>query len=74
MPLLGSVKNARGRRIAGAVPFGYSSDPGTKQLSPDEGEAFIVRWMFGRAAEGDTPAQIADAANAKGWRTKRTTA
>jgi DNA invertase Pin-like site-specific DNA recombinase len=30
---------ARGRRIAGAVPFGYETDPGTKQFSPSPSEA-----------------------------------
>ena len=61
---------ARGLRIAGAVPFGFQADPRTKQLVPVEQEAVIVRWMFERAAAGETPASIAAAANAQGWKTK----
>ena len=65
---------ARGRRIAVAVPFGYESDPRTKQLAPNASEGAAVKWMFDQAAAERTPAEIADAANAKGWRTKETTA
>ncbi len=61
---------ARGLRIAGAIPFGFETDQRTKQLLPKEEEACIVRWMFERAAKGETPAAIAEAANALGYRTK----
>ncbi|MBZ5623707.1 MAG: recombinase family protein [Acidobacteriia bacterium] len=64
---------ARGQRIAGAVPFGYEADPRTKQLLQSASEAAAVKWMFDQAATAKTPAEIADAANAKGWRTKETT-
>jgi DNA invertase Pin-like site-specific DNA recombinase len=40
---------ARGLRIAGAVAFGFSTDPRTKQLVSAEQEAAIVRRMFERA-------------------------
>ena len=63
-----------GRRIAGAVPFGYEADPRTKQFFPSSSEAAVVKWMFDQAAAGKTPAEIADAANANGWRTKQRTA
>ena len=65
---------ARGRRIAGAVPFGYEADSRTKQFFPSSSEAAVVKWMFDQAAAGKTPAEIADAANANGWRTKQHTA
>lgn len=65
---------ARGLRIAGALPFGYDADPRSKQLKPNPSESAVVRWMFEQAAAGQTPAEIADGANAKGWRTKQTTA
>ncbi len=61
---------ARGLRIAGAVPFGFKADPRTKQLVLVEEEAVMVRWMFERAAAGETPAAIAAAANAQSWKTK----
>jgi DNA invertase Pin-like site-specific DNA recombinase len=65
---------ARGRRIAGAVPFGYEADPRTKQLISSANEAAVVKWMFEQAAGETTPAEIADAANARNWRTKERTA
>jgi DNA invertase Pin-like site-specific DNA recombinase len=65
---------ARGLRIAGALPFGYDADPRSKQLKPNASESAVVRWMFEQAAAGQTPAEIADGANANGWRTKQTTA
>jgi hypothetical protein len=61
---------ARGRRIAGAVPCGYEAYPRTKQFFPNPSEAAVVKWMFDQAAAAKTPAGIADAANANGWRTK----
>jgi site-specific DNA recombinase len=64
---------ARGLRIAGAVPFGYEADPRTKQLISSANEAAVVKWMFEQAAGETTPAEIADAANARGWRTKERT-
>ncbi len=65
---------ARGLRIAGAVPFGYEADPRTKQLLQSASEAAAVKRMFDQAAAAKMPAEIADAANAKGWRTKATIA
>ena len=59
-----------GKRVGGAVPFGYDADPVTRQLvvNPEEGRR--VRAMFEMAAEGLLPSGIAEAANQKGWRTK----
>lgn len=64
-----ALKN-RGRRVAGAVPFGYTADTVSKQLIPDRCEARRVKAMFERAAKGETPRQIAAHANRRGWRTK----
>ena len=61
---------AKGRRVAGAVPYGYDGDPRTKQLVVNPKEALAVRWMFGAAAEGKLPLVIAKEANARGWLTK----
>ena len=61
---------ARGQRIAGAVPFGYTTDVFTKQLVPLQDEAEIVKWMFSQAAVGKVPADIAEQANDKGSKTK----
>ena len=61
---------ARGRRIAGAVPFGYTADVRTKQLVPPQEEAETVKWMFSQAAAGQVPADIAEQANEKGSKTK----
>ena len=46
---------ARGRRIAGVVPYGYSADQASKQLVPVASEAVIVRQMFALVAEGTRP-------------------
>jgi len=61
---------ANGRRVAGAVPFGYAADPRTKQLVviPEEGE--IASRMFQWAAAKVSPSSIASYANALGWRTR----
>lgn len=61
---------ARRLRFAGGVPFGYDSDDRTKQLAPNEKEAAVVQWMFSEAASGRKPSEIAEAANARGCRTK----
>jgi len=59
-----------GRRLAGKVPFGYDTDPETRQLVPNPIEAPQVVAIFERAARGELPKQIADDINDLGWRTK----
>jgi len=61
---------AQGRRVAGVVPYGYRTDPVTKQLVLEPREARSVGKMFGWAAEGKTPTEIAAIANNRRWRTK----
>ena len=61
---------AKGRRVAGAVPYGYDADPKTKQLTVNAGEAEAVKWMFEVAASGMLPTAIAESANSRGWRRK----
>jgi site-specific DNA recombinase len=61
---------ARGVRVGGAVPLGYSTDPRTKQLVANKDDATIVKWMFAQAGSGQAPAKIADQANERGWLTK----
>lgn len=53
----------QGRRVAGRVPFGYRTDPATKQLTIHEAEAVMVRRMFELAADGTRPQEIADRFN-----------
>jgi hypothetical protein len=50
---------SKGRRVAGAVPFGYAADPHTKQLVVCEKDADIVVRMFKWAQDGVAPANIA---------------
>ncbi|MEX2214848.1 MAG: recombinase family protein [Phycisphaeraceae bacterium] len=59
-----------GRRIAGPAPFGYAPDPATKQLVVIPKEARRVRLIFQRAADGQTPSEIASRINHLKWRTK----
>lgn len=63
-----------GRRLAGRVPYGYGTDPSTKQFAIDPTEARRVKAMFELAADGMLPRDIADEANRRRWRTKRTVA
>lgn len=67
-----AAKRARGLRSAGRVPFGYRSDPATRQLVPHPTEADVVREFFRRAAAGHSGAAIARWANDQGIRTKPT--
>jgi len=53
----------QGKRVGGAVPYGYDADPFTKQL-------MINEQMFTTAAESRRPSEIARIANERGWRTK----
>lgn len=61
---------SRGRRLAGAVPFGYDADPRTKQLVLNPEEARRVEAIFQLAADGVRPSDIATTINDSGWRTK----
>ena len=63
-------RRAHGLRSAGRVPFGYFVDPATRQLTPVDGEAAVVRRFFEQAASGELPAAIARWANARGHRTR----
>jgi len=60
-----------GRRLAGPAPYGYDADPVTRQLVPNSKESRRVRLIFGRAADGQTPREIAQRINHLGWRTKQ---
>ena len=63
-----------GRRLAGRVPYGYDTDPHTKQFVVNFDEAQRVEAMFQLAFDGMRPSDIAAEANKLGWRTKRTVA
>ena len=60
---------ARGRRIAGVTPFGYTSDK-KKQLTPVTSEAEIVREFYRLIAEGTLPREVARMAAEQGWKTR----
>jgi site-specific DNA recombinase len=61
---------ARGRRIAGRIPFGYSTDPKTKHLVPVPREAGIVKTMFELVADGVKTSVVEEAALLRKWRTR----
>lgn len=61
---------ARGQRIAGVVPYGYSAHPTTKQLIAVAEEASVVRQLFELVANGIPPSDAARIAAEKGWRTR----
>jgi DNA invertase Pin-like site-specific DNA recombinase len=58
-----AAKRARGLRVAGPAPFGYSVDRRTKRLIVHRTEADAVRALFMKAQEGRTPAELAADAN-----------
>ena len=58
---------AHGRRIAGAILFGYAADRHTKQLVVCDQEADAVVRMFRWAESGLTPSLIASYANGLRW-------
>jgi DNA invertase Pin-like site-specific DNA recombinase len=61
---------ARGRRIAGRIPCGYSADPGTKQLIPKPEEAATVRELFDLISSGVLPSEVERIAADRNWRTR----
>ena len=63
-----------GRRLGGRVPYGYGTDPRTKQFVINFDEARRVEAMFELALSGMLPSDIAAEANRLGWRTKQTVA
>jgi len=63
-----------GRRLGGRVPYGYDTDPRTKQFVINFDEARRVEAMFELALGGMLPSDIAAEANRLGWRTKQTVA
>ena len=65
-----AAKRAQGLRSAGRVPYGYCSDPVTKQLVINEHEAPLVYDFFERCADGVSLAEIAKWANDLGYRSK----
>ena len=60
------ARNAHGRRSGGKLPLGYVTDPRTRQLAIDAGEAEIVRAIFADADAGMPPAAIAARLNERG--------
>ncbi len=56
-----------GKRVAGRVPFGYQTDPATKQLVVNEEQARRVYDFFELAAGGSRPSDLAGLANLKRW-------
>jgi site-specific DNA recombinase len=56
-----------GKRVAGRVPFGYQTDPATKQLDVNEEQARRVHDFFELAAGGSRPSDLAGLANLQSW-------
>jgi site-specific DNA recombinase len=56
-----------GKRVAGRVPFGYRTDPATKQLLVNEEQARRVHDFFSLAAGGSRPSDLVGLANLQRW-------
>ncbi|MCE9565437.1 MAG: recombinase family protein [Planctomycetes bacterium] len=59
----------KGLRVAGKVPYGYTTDRRTKQLVVIRQQARRVQAFFEWATAGQTPSAIAATANARRWPT-----
>ncbi len=59
---------AKGKRVAGRVPFGYTAAPITKMLTPHPDQAPIIRNIFKLASDGCRPSEIASTANLSKWK------
>jgi DNA invertase Pin-like site-specific DNA recombinase len=66
-----AAKRARGMRVAGPAPFGYSVDRQTKRLVVHRTEAETVRAMFMKAQDGRTPTELAADANSSAAKDSR---
>jgi site-specific DNA recombinase len=66
-----AVRRAAGARSSGRVPFGYASDPGTKQLVIRAEEAQVVRRFFVETDVGSTPAELVALAARQRFPSKR---
>lgn len=60
-----------GRRPADPAPYGYNTNPIARQLVPSRAEARRVRAIFRRAANGQTPSEIARRIDHLGWHTRQ---
>ena len=60
-----------GKRVAGRVPFGYRTDPATKQLVGNEEQARRVHDFFALAAGGSRPSDLVGLANLQSWPDQR---
>ena len=58
-----AAMKAKGMRVAGRIPFGYSYDRVFSRMVIVPEEAELVEDFFSLAARGKTPAEIADIAN-----------
>jgi site-specific DNA recombinase len=65
-----AARKQRRLRLAGAIPYGYGTDPRTRQLVPDPVESGRAAAIFQLALDGMPPADIAISINEQGWRTK----
>lgn len=63
-------RRRRGQRLSGKPPLGYDLPEQGKELVVNDDEGRKVRKLFQLAASGQTPRQIAEYANKRGWTTK----
>ena len=56
-----------GKRVAGQIPFGYTTESGSSRLVPHPEHSVVIRDMFALAAWGATPNYIVSIANHSGW-------
>jgi len=58
----------RGKRVAGQIPFGYTTATGASKLVPHEDNSIVIRELFALAAKGAKPSDIVSIANISQWK------
>lgn len=58
---------SHGKRVAGQIPFGYTTAQGTTKLVPHAEHSVVMRDLFRLAADGAKPNDIATIANLNDW-------
>jgi len=68
----GRIEGARaGNWVAGVTPLGYNIDKKSKKLVPNKDELPLVREIFRMALTNQTPADISDQLNKRGYKTRK---
>ena len=63
-----SAMKQHGKRVAGQIPFGYTTAGVSRKLVPHEKNSIVIRDLFALAAKGAKPSDIVSIANISQWK------